>query len=90
MNRLLRNPQVAIALCRDNVKPIHADKSDVKLDRLSLETLDGPLLRQVRAVELLERIGTTEAKELLRSWAGGDSSLRLTSEAVAASKRLAR
>ncbi len=45
-------------------------------------------LRQVRAVEALERIGTAEARQLLRDLAGGLPQARLTREAGQALKRL--
>jgi Tol biopolymer transport system component len=46
-------------------------------------------LRTVRAVEVLERIGTPEARRLLRALAGGAPSAHRTREAQAALKRLA-
>jgi len=46
-------------------------------------------LRALRAVELLERIGTPPAQELLRSLAAGPPVARLTREAQAALNRLA-
>jgi hypothetical protein len=45
-------------------------------------------LRTVRAVEVLERIGTAEAKRLLAELAGGVESARLTNEARSAALRL--
>jgi RNA polymerase sigma factor (sigma-70 family) len=44
--------------------------------------------REVRAIEVLERIGTTEARELLRTLAGGVKEAKLTREAHAAIERL--
>jgi WD40 repeat protein len=60
-----------------------------------LEKLDEPLtdperLRQLRAVELLERIGTPEAKKLLENLAGGVPEAILTREAKASLHRLSR
>jgi RNA polymerase sigma factor (sigma-70 family) len=46
-------------------------------------------IRQIRAVTALERIGDSEAKDLLKRWAGGPVAARLTMEAAAALKRLA-
>jgi RNA polymerase sigma factor (sigma-70 family) len=45
-------------------------------------------LRQLRAAEVLERIGTPEARRVLESLAGGAPDARLTREAKAALRRL--
>jgi hypothetical protein len=60
-----------------------------------LDRLDGPVsspedLRAIRAVEVLERIGSPEAKELLVRLAKGAPSARLTQEASASLARLTR
>ena len=47
-------------------------------------------LRALRAVEVLEYIGTTEAKKLLMALAQGAAEARLTREAKASLKRLAK
>ena len=62
--------------------------------RQLLADLDGPItdperLRQLRAVEVLERLGTPAAKELLESLAKGDPNARLTRDAKASLERLA-
>ncbi len=61
---------------------------------LLLEALDvppfGDELRAIRTVEVLERIGNTEARELLATLAKGDPEARLTREVKAALERLAR
>jgi RNA polymerase sigma factor (sigma-70 family) len=44
--------------------------------------------RELRAVEVAERIGTAEARHLLETWRGGDKSALLTQEARAAVERL--
>jgi hypothetical protein len=46
--------------------------------------LGGERLRQVRAVAVLERLGTAHARELLKEVAGGVADARLTREAKAA------
>jgi WD40 repeat protein len=48
----------------------------------------GARLRQLRAIEALERIGTLEARQLLQSLASGASVSRLTHEAQASLSRL--
>ncbi len=50
-------------------------------------TVTGERLREVRAVELLEALGTTEAHALLRQLAGGAPGARLTREAGSALER---
>jgi RNA polymerase sigma factor (sigma-70 family) len=50
----------------------------------------GELLRQLRAVAAVERMGAREAEVFLRELAGGDPAARLTVEARAARERLAR
>jgi hypothetical protein len=49
--------------------------------------LSGEALRGVRAIEVLERVGTPEARELLRGWAEQARDLRLASEALLALER---
>ncbi len=49
----------------------------------------GEALRQVRAVAVLERIGTPEAREILRLLSDGDPHARLSREAKATLERLA-
>jgi Tol biopolymer transport system component len=72
-------------------KPGSKDR-DRRIARL-LEKLDQPIVpaeqaRLVRAVEVLERIGSAEARELLARLAKGASEARLTREAQAALERL--
>jgi hypothetical protein len=55
-----------------------------------LAKLPGEWLRAIRAVAVLEHIGTPEAHELLQSLAGGTPESRLTREAKASLQRLAK
>jgi WD40 repeat protein len=56
---------------------------------VSLQTLRSPeLTRQVRAAQVLEQIGTPEARQVLRILTGGAPEARLTREAKAALFRL--
>jgi RNA polymerase sigma factor (sigma-70 family) len=54
----------------------------------SLEELSGNRLRQVRAIEVLEMLGTAEAQRLLQTLAAGAEQARQTREARAALQRL--
>ncbi|HEY7309740.1 MAG TPA: hypothetical protein VH643_10315 [Gemmataceae bacterium] len=56
--------------------------------KLGQRTLSAEELQQVRAVELLERIGGSEARRQLKSLAGGASEVWLTREAKASLRRL--
>ena len=49
----------------------------------------GDLLRRLRAIDVLERIGSPEAARILRDLAGGAPSAGETLEAKTASERLA-
>jgi RNA polymerase sigma factor (sigma-70 family) len=60
------------------------------LDRLSGPVPPPGQLRQLRAVEVLEQIGTGEARDVLRGLAEGDRDAPTTQDAKAALDRLAR
>jgi RNA polymerase sigma factor (sigma-70 family) len=65
-----------------------------RLERL-LDNLSGPVrlagqVRDLRAVELLELLGSPEARQLLQALAGGAPEARLTREARGALRRLTR
>lgn len=49
-----------------------------------------PCIRTIRAVEVVERIGTAEARDLLASWAKGTSHVSLQAEARSAIERRLR
>jgi RNA polymerase sigma factor (sigma-70 family) len=64
-----------------------------RLERLLKRSGKGPpaeLRRNLRAVEVLELIGSPDARRVLQALAGGVPSARLTREAKSASKRLAK
>lgn len=60
-----------------------------KLVALGEGPLTGERLREVRAVEVLERIGTAEVRALLEKLAKGADAVPLTRDARAAHARLA-
>ena len=67
----------------------HRRRIEALLDRASL--LKSPqMLQSLRAVEVLERIGTTDAQRVLATLAAGAPEARLTQEAKAGAERLAR
>jgi hypothetical protein len=65
------------------------ERLEVLLNKLNLAVPpEGEVLRGLRAVWLLERIGTADAKRLLVRMAGGASGSRVTADATAALQRL--
>jgi WD40 repeat protein len=60
------------------------------LNHLDRAVVTGLSARPVRAVEVLERVGTAEARKLVRELAGGTAQARLTQEAQKALKRMRR
>jgi WD40 repeat protein len=61
---------------------------DLVVERIQTQTLSGARLQALRGVEVLERIGTAEARQLLRELASGTAAALLTREAAAALRRL--
>ncbi len=60
------------------------------LDEIAAGSITPETLRAIRAVELLERLATPPARELLRTFAAGTPGTRLTREAQETLQRLAR
>jgi hypothetical protein len=60
------------------------------VDQIVDDSLQPDALRAVRAVEVLERLNTPEARRVLKRWAEGDAEARLTQEAKAALEWLTR
>jgi WD40 repeat protein len=67
-----------------------ASRVEGLLARLTGPALGGARLRELRAVEVLARIGSPDAQSLLREWAGGDPAARLTEAARSALGAAAR
>jgi RNA polymerase sigma factor (sigma-70 family) len=85
-------------LARGALRRAQADNPSLEVRRqvqALLEKLRGPVtrpeaLRALRAVAVLEDIATPEARQVLETLAGGEAEARLTQEAKATLKRLAR
>lgn len=58
------------------------------LGKLDPATPTGDRLRELRALELLERLGTPDAQKVLQEWASGTPQARRTREAAEALKRM--
>jgi hypothetical protein len=83
---------VILGVLRDARKKGLSLEQDRRIERL-IDAVSGPSprgepLRTLRVVEVVERIGTGEARKLLESWASGPAEARLTREAKAALDRL--
>src|SRR5260370_112317 len=79
----------AAPILRDRLKSQATPEVRRRLEGL-LATLETKRLRAVRGVEVLENIGTQEAKKILQKAANGASGGVLTQEAKASFERLAR
>jgi len=81
-------PAVAAALERKDLSLETRQRlQDVLTKAQDVVSLPG-LLRELRALEVLERIGTAEAREVVRVVAGGAPGARLTLEAQDCLRRL--
>lgn len=86
-------PQVEAALRKALVSPPSAEvrrRLEYLLAELEKAESSPELRRALRAVEILEHIGTPEAGQLLEALARGGPDAPLTQEARAARQRLAR
>jgi WD40 repeat protein len=91
--------QKELAAIADLVRPrlemarkFASDEAGRRLDQVlkAVEERAPETVRQVRACEVLEGIGTPEARELLRTWAAGPAGAVLTTEAAESRQRLER
>jgi hypothetical protein len=93
--REMRGESVAAALRSAAAKPnsLEADRRIKDLrDRIQKErkTPSAERIRVLRGVEVLEKIGTSEARRILTDLAGGAAEGQLTEEAKASLQRLAK
>jgi hypothetical protein len=84
----LARPALEKALARPGASPEMQRR--VKALLASLTEISGERLRQLRAVEVLERVGSSEARQVLKSLADGAPEALTTTAAQAALKRLGR
>jgi RNA polymerase sigma factor (sigma-70 family) len=84
----LAEPVLRQALADDPPPDLH-QRVQRLLDKLAGTMLPAGQLRELRAVELLELIGSAEARQLLQTLAGGAPGARVTREARCGIQRLA-
>jgi WD40 repeat protein len=80
-------PALAEAL-QGRPAPERKQRLEALLAGLQRATLPRDMLRPVRALELLERLGTTEARKLVEELAGGNEGAELTSQARIVLRRM--
>jgi WD40 repeat protein len=81
----------ALLQARNGRLPLEAQRRvDLLLKKSQQPLVAGKRLQALRSVEVLERIGTLEARQLLETLAGGTAEARLTQEAKGSLERLAR
>ncbi len=78
------------AALKDSTNAEQLQRLESLIEKAGSVASDTARLRQVRAVEVLERIGTPEAKRLLKALAGGASGATQTREAAESLRRLNR
>jgi WD40 repeat protein len=74
------HPEFAVSLLRDRLQPASAS--------VPRDPASGAALRELRAVELLARLGTSEARALLESLAGGVPDAAVSAAAAAVLARM--
>ena len=84
----LSQPGLEMALARPGVSLETRQRLEQMLSQLP--RLSGESLRDLRAIEVLERLDTPEARALLEELAKGDPDARLTHDAKASLERLRR
>jgi WD40 repeat protein len=91
LDRLGEQAAPALRKALDGKPPLETRRRlETLLKKLHNLTLTAEQVRAVRAVQVLENLVTPEARQLLRTLAGGDRESRLTSEAMTALARTAR
>jgi WD40 repeat protein len=81
-------PALLAALKKANASAESRRRVEQLLARLDDPAVAPPCLRELRAIEVLERIGDTESRQVLESLAAGLSEALLTGEAALALRRL--
>lgn len=87
--QLAADPEGTTALLCEKLRPVPSPASDQAEKPLIDRPPVGEHLQALRAVEVLEWIGTPQAQEILRALAAGAPGARLTQEASASLQRLA-
>jgi WD40 repeat protein len=91
LRRLGERAAPALREARQGKLPLEARKRvEELLDGVRASAASPQLLRELRAIEVLEHIGTSEARQVLASLAKGDSEARLTREAKVSLERLSK
>jgi hypothetical protein len=85
----LAEPELRKILTTDP-EPDLRQRIEQLLQKLSSPTIDGSKLQELRTVEILEGLGTKEARQLLATLANGAEGARLTREAKACVQRLSK
>jgi WD40 repeat protein len=92
--QLLALGEQAEPMLQNSVSKPNNAEAKRRIETLFKELASPPVepdtIRQLRAVELLEQIGTSDARDLLKLLTEGDPAARFTKDAAAALKRLPR
>jgi RNA polymerase sigma factor (sigma-70 family) len=83
---LVASPEQAVALLSDRLQPIRSDDPDKDTSIGPIAT--GETLRRLRAIAVLEKVGTREARRVLERLATGLDGARETRDARSALRRL--
>jgi hypothetical protein len=94
IRELGRHAELVAPRLRQALEAAPSPEARARLERMlakaeKVEWEPGPL-RALRAIEVLEQIGTPEARAVLRAMAQGEAAARLTEEANASLERLTR
>jgi hypothetical protein len=82
--------ETALRRGREAATPEAKRRIDELLDKLEIAALPPETLRVLRAVEVLEHLGTPEARDCLKALAAGAPEVQPTRDATKALERLAK